>query len=1378
MSATGGTVTTYGVYTVHTFTSSGTFTVSGGAITADFLLIGGGGAGSYNWGAGGGAGGMVVGTSQSISAGSYSIVVGAGAVGVANTDAGDNGSDSTFSTFVAKGGGGGGQRFSPNPGQPGGSGGGGGGGLSTASTGGASTQDTYSGTSGVTGYGNSGGSGKNPYPGRRGGGGGGAGEAGWNYNSSGKKSNGGDGLQNNFRTGSNQWYAGGGGGAANNSVPYGIGGQGGGGRGGNHAGQTVTNPLATSGTANTGSGGGGMSWTASSPPPAPGSGGSGIFVLRYEAPTTPNAPSGLTSSVSSNSISLSWNASTVPSGGSAVSGYKIEESTDNSNWTTIVTNTGSSGITYTRNVSYDGVYYHKVSGINGEGIGSSSSVNSSSVSGQPPSPPTGLTTGLTSTPTFTTSEKSDLQVEFVVDYNNSSSSTSWMPIYASSGNHSNKGLTDGADGDNISSSHWTYSSTNGFTMVGSEPLDVYAYQNKTPLTAVSNTHGAGITVEVWIKVNNSTAWNAGSWNNPRGWIWSNALGGGWAAGGVVKDDRINNSNIGMTPGSDTSSVTTTTGAYGSTTFTSKFGSSGTLAQSKNGWDHLMFSYYNDAGTIRRRGYINGWYYQQNSPSSFPANASYNIVIGQTAHGKPISNCATGLGFYSVRIWNKFVNQALATKIYNNGHDGSVEHSTTTAAGEIQGKTLLSWTAGYSTVTGYKVEYSEDNSNWTVFSANTGNTNTSLEITGLSNSVSTFYFRVSSISSGGTTAGSVLTAHLFLPQKPTNLTATKSGANANLAWTAPTDTGNEAITSYKIEYSDDNTNWNTEKASTGSVSVTYTFLGIGSGTTYFRVSAISTAPGVVSDTASLNVTGSGHPVKATGVSASVAPGASAVSWSAVSGATSYKILYSTNNTNWTVSSSSATGTSHTVTGIAGGTLHYYKVAGINAVGLGVFSDAVSATTSALAEPGVPTGLSWISEGNSVTLSWTAPANNGSVITGYKIEKSEDNSTWNTALSSTGSTAVTYTDAVGVFGGQTYYYRVSAINAIGTGSASSAVQVTVAVDTTEMGVHLGVGNNTLEHHFLTPHNGNFFAPEMDIHKNLRLNELSSTPTAPAAGEGIFLYTKTDKKLYYSSSQSSETVLVGSGTSFTKHGSGLATTTSIGINTNPSSIKKLYVGGTFGTTGTLTVGSNTFPKEDGAANHYIRTDGSGNLFWDSAGTPFTSTALTLTDIYSANLSSALQDTNAATTYYCWSSSVDTSDLKYTTGTTQGANSLFHIKSPGDYTINAVIHLNDATADDRAGFHVIVRWYTGQNNNTTRGTAELDYSIGNAYVRSSTDPYDCAFPGGTLSRYVTQAQVSAGIQFEIVSLRLFSQDSTDDNPANQTLSKIRIEKTGINLS
>tara|TARA_B100000902_G_scaffold59993_1_gene67154 strand:- start:196 stop:627 length:432 start_codon:yes stop_codon:yes gene_type:complete len=143
-----------------------------------------------------------------------------------------------------------------------------------------------------------------------------------------------------------------------------------------------------------------------------------------------------------------------------------------------------------------------------------------------------------------------------------------------------------------------------------------------------------------------------------------------------------------------------------------------------------------------------------------------------------------------------------------------------------------------------------------------------------------------------------------------------------------------------------------------------------------------------------------------------------------------------------------------------------------------------------------------------------------------------------------------------------------------------------------------------------------------------------------------------------------------------------------------------------------------------------------------------------------------------------VDTSDLKYTTGTTQGANSLFHIKSPGDYTINAVIHLNDATADDRAGFHVIVRWYTGQNNNTTRGTAELDYSIGNAYVRSSTDPYDCAFPGGTLSRYVTQAQVSAGIQFEIVSLRLFSQDSTDDNPANQTLSKIRIEKTGINLS
>jgi len=43
-SATGGTITTSGAYTVHTFTSSGTFTPNG-AETVEYLVVAGGGAG-------------------------------------------------------------------------------------------------------------------------------------------------------------------------------------------------------------------------------------------------------------------------------------------------------------------------------------------------------------------------------------------------------------------------------------------------------------------------------------------------------------------------------------------------------------------------------------------------------------------------------------------------------------------------------------------------------------------------------------------------------------------------------------------------------------------------------------------------------------------------------------------------------------------------------------------------------------------------------------------------------------------------------------------------------------------------------------------------------------------------------------------------------------------------------------------------------------------------------------------------------------------------------------------------------------------------------------------------------------------------------------
>ena len=249
---TGGTITTHGIYKVHSFLANGTFTTYSSA-NVDYLVVAGGGSGGWDQGGGGGAGGMLSGTGFATTAQAYSITVGSGGTGTGARTTGDNGDISVFSTITSTGGGTG--KGWGYAGATGGSGGGGGGGNTGA--GGA-------GAAGTAGQGNSGAAGITL--GYVGGGGGGKGAS-----SSGI--NGGDGLQNDYRTGSNVYYAGGGGGGNANQpgTPSGQGGQGGGGDGGHYY------PLVDQdGAANTGGGGGGVHTQNNA-----GDGGSGIVVIRF-----------------------------------------------------------------------------------------------------------------------------------------------------------------------------------------------------------------------------------------------------------------------------------------------------------------------------------------------------------------------------------------------------------------------------------------------------------------------------------------------------------------------------------------------------------------------------------------------------------------------------------------------------------------------------------------------------------------------------------------------------------------------------------------------------------------------------------------------------------------------------------------------------------------------------------------------------------------------------------------------------------------------------------------------------------------------------------------------------------------------------------------
>src|SRR5207244_3378784 len=88
----------------------------------------------------------------------------------------------------------------------------------------------------------------------------------------------------------------------------------------------------------------------------------------------PSPPTGLAAtSVSSSQINLSW---TAPSdnGGSAITGYKIERSSDGgTTWTTLVANTGSTATSYSdTGLTRSTTYAYRVYAINSVGTNSPS----------------------------------------------------------------------------------------------------------------------------------------------------------------------------------------------------------------------------------------------------------------------------------------------------------------------------------------------------------------------------------------------------------------------------------------------------------------------------------------------------------------------------------------------------------------------------------------------------------------------------------------------------------------------------------------------------------------------------------------------------------------------------------------------------------------------------------------------------------------------------------------------------------------------------------------------------------------------------------------------------------------------------------------------
>ena len=128
-------------------------------------------------------------------------------------------------------------------------------------------------------------------------------------------------------------------------------------------------------------------------------------------------------------------------------------------------------------------------------------------------------------------------------------------------------------------------------------------------------------------------------------------------------------------------------------------------------------------------------------------------------------------------------------------------------------------------------------------------------------------------------------------------------------------------------------------------------------------------------------------------------------------------------------------------LAPNTTYYYAVRARNSIGAGPWSEVRAVTTDA-GVPNAPVLTVTATGRNSISVSWTVPNTNGTPITGYQLQRwnNETNGDWAAVNGARGmddntETVTQYTDVTGLSPGTKYYYRIRALTG-GTDEAQGA------------------------------------------------------------------------------------------------------------------------------------------------------------------------------------------------------------------------------------------------------------------------------------------------------------------------------------------------------
>ncbi len=282
-----------------------------------------------------------------------------------------------------------------------------------------------------------------------------------------------------------------------------------------------------------------------------------------------------------------------------------------------------------------------------------------------------------------------------------------------------------------------------------------------------------------------------------------------------------------------------------------------------------------------------------------------------------------------------------------------------------------------------------------------------------------------------------------PSEPLNLQSSAGDGYVNLTWDAPIDDGGSAVTNYRI-YKGNVSGSENFLVEIGAVTF-YNDSDVTNGVTYYYKVSARNAAGEGSQSTGTDATPVGLPTAPQNLQVSTGDGYIYLTWEApldVGGSeiTNYRIY---RDNTFLVEIGNVT--SYNNTGLINGQAYVYNVSAKNTVGEGVLSTEISGTPVPPATvPSAPQNLQGTAGDGQVVLTWEASSSDGgSAITGYKIYRGS--SAGNLTLLTLVGNVLTYTDS-SVTNGQTYYYKVSAVNGVGESTQTSEVSGTPQAVTT--------------------------------------------------------------------------------------------------------------------------------------------------------------------------------------------------------------------------------------------------------------------------------------------------------------------------------------------